>query len=637
MGEQNVNDSSKAEDLRAFVRYVLRDLKALDEMIKAGAIESDIIRIGAEQEFFLLDEANRPAPVCEQMMPLLKDVDVTPELAKFNIELNAPPFEFVDTCLTDLEDFLLKGTDRIRAAAEECGATALLTGILPTLTVTDLSMENMSDSPRYRAFNEALKHLRGGAFEFRIKGTDELALSHDSVMIESCNTSFQAHIQVAPDTFAESYNIAQLVAAPVLAAGTNSPVLFGQRLWRETRLALFQQSMDTRKASRHQRETSPRVSFGNDWVKKDVLEILREDIARFRVLMGMPIKENPFEAIAAGRAPQLDALRLHNGTVYRWNRPCYGAVGNKAHLRIENRILPAGPTVVDQVANMAFWLGLMIGGRKAFKDLPTRVGFDDARGNLTDAARHGLGAHFNWLDGAQPSAQKLILEELLPVARSGLAERNVATKDIDKFLGIIESRVSTGLTGSQWILSSLASMKNTGSKTECLSAVTAGMRNRQEENVPVHKWSLATIAEAGGWKQHYKRVEQYMSTELFTVNENEAVDLVACLMDWRHVRHVPVEDDDNRLVGIVSHRTLLRLVANSWSTDTGEPVPVKDIMHTDLVTIGPEVTTLEVIRLMREHKVACLPVVEDGRLIGLVTEFDLVIIAAPMLERALRD
>ncbi len=637
MGEQNVSDSQQAEELRTFVRYVLRDLRALEVMIESNRIESDVVRIGAEQEFFLVDEAHRAAPVCEKMIPLLSDIDVTPELARFNIELNAPPLEFVGSCLSDLEDYLLKGTYRVREVAKEFGARALLTGILPTLSISELGMENMSDSPRYRAFNEALQRLRGGAFEFRIKGTDELALSHDSVMIEACNTSFQAHIQVSPESFAESYNIAQLVAAPVLAAGTNSPVLFGQRLWRETRLALFQQSMDTRKTSRHQRETSPRVSFGTRWVKNDIVEILREDIARFRVLLGMPIEENPFEAIEANRPPRLDALRLHNGTVYRWNRPCYGAIDGKAHIRIENRILPAGPTVVDQVANMAFWLGLMVGGKKAFRDLPDHMNFDDARGNLTDAARHGLGAHFSWLDGRQPSAQSLILDELLPVARQGLELRRIDPADTEKYLGLIEARVSSGLTGSQWILSSLASMKGKGSKTECLAAVTAGMRVRQEENKPVHTWGLADIDESGGWKKHYQRVDQYMSTELFTVNENEAVDLVACLMDWRHVRHVPVEDDDNRLVGILSHRTLLRLVANSWSTESGAPVPVKDIMHTDLATIGPNGTTLEVIALMRERKVACLPVVEDGRLIGLVTEFDLIKIAAPLLERALQE
>ena len=638
MGELNVNDRQEAEDLRAFIRYVLRDLRALEVMLEKGQIESDVVRIGAEQEFFLVDESQRPHPVCERMMPLLEDVDVTPELARFNIELNAPPFEFSGSCLSALEEFLLDGTRKVRQAAGQCDAKAVLTGILPTLTISDLDLENMSDSPRYRSFNEMLQKLRGGAFEFRIKGTDELVLSHDSVMIEACNTSFQAHIQVDPESFAESYNIAQLVAAPVLAAATNSPVLFGQRLWRETRLALFQQSMDTRKALRHQRESSPRVSFGTHWVRKDILEILREDIARFRTLLGMPIDENPFDALEEGRRPQLSALRLHNGTVYRWNRPCYGSDGETAHIRIENRILPAGPTIVDEVANMAFWLGLMVGGREAFQGLPARLAFDDARGNLTAAARHGLGAHFAWLDGVQISSQDLILEHLLPIAQVGLGMRQVDPEDIEKYLGIIKARVSTGLTGSQWVLSSLAAMRGRGSRTECLAALTAGMRDRQEKNTPVHEWSLAAIEEAGGWKAHYQRVEQYMSTELFTVNENEAVDLVACLMDWRHVRHVPVEDDDHRLVGIVSHRTLLRLVANSWSSsESGKPIPVRDIMHTDLVTVGPEDTTLEVMRLMRENRVACLPVVQEGRLIGLVTESDLVRIAAPMLERALRE
>ncbi|MCB9832948.1 MAG: CBS domain-containing protein [Planctomycetes bacterium] len=637
MGEQKVNESRESAELRAFVRHVLRDLRALEIMLEQGLIESGITRIGAEQEFFLVDGSWRPTPAAPRILERMKGRNVTPELARFNIEINAPPYELTADCLSQLEGNLVQGAAELREVAREIGAEICMTGILPTLVISDLSMSNMADSPRYRAFDEALKRLRGGAYEFRIKGTDELNLRHDSVMIEACNTSFQVHIQVEPGEFTETYNTAQLVSAPVLAAATNSPILFSQRLWRETRLALFQQSMDTRQASQHQRETSPRVNFGDRWITGGILEILKEDISRFRVLLGMPITENPFEALEAGRPPSLDALRLHNGTVYRWNRPCYGVGGGKPHIRIENRLLPSGPSIIDEVANAAFWLGLMVGMRSFCPDFEERMEFDDAKGNLVLAARHGLAAQFTWIDGMQLPAQELILEHLLPVAEAGLASRGVAENDRRKYLGVIENRVRSGLTGSQWILSSLASMRHRGSRTERLAAVTAGLTARQEKNEPVHTWSLADIDESGGWKRHYQRVEQYMTTDLFTVNQDEAVDLVACLMDWRHIRHVPVEDDAGRLVGLVSHRLVLRLVANGWSRDDGTPKPVKQIMQRDVVSVSPETTTLDAIRLMKERRVSCLPVIKDDHLVGMVTESDLVRIAAPLLEQALSD
>ncbi len=639
MGEQNVTESRETAELRAFVRHVLRDLRALEHMLKSGVIESGITRIGAEQEFFLVDSAWRPTPAAPEVLKRMTGRSVTPELARFNIELNAPPYDLGGDCLSELERHLVEGAAEMRVVARELGAEICMTGILPTLVISDLSTSNMADSPRYRAFDEALRRLRGGAYEFRIKGTDELSLRHDSVMVEACNTSFQVHIQIDPDlrSFNDAYNTAQLISAPVIAAATNSPILFGRRLWRETRLALFQQSMDTRQASQHQRETSPRVNFGDRWITGGILEILKEDISRFRVLLGMPISENPFDALEAGRPPKLDALRLHNGTVYRWNRPCYGVGGGKPHLRIENRLLPAGPSIIDEIANAAFWLGLMVGFRSVCPGFEDRMEFDDARGNLVLAARHGLAAQFHWLDGLQLPAQELILDHLLPVAEAGLASRGIVEADRRRYLGVIEQRVGSGLTGSQWILSSLASMRHHGSRTERLAALTAGMTARQEKNEPVHTWSLADIDESGGWKQHYQRVEQYMTTDLFTVNQDEAVDLVACLMDWRHIRHVPVEDDRGCLVGLVSHRLVLRLVANGWSRDDGTPVPVREIMQKNVVTVSPETTTIDAIELMKEHRVSCLPVLKDEHLVGMVTETDFVRIAAPLLEQALRD
>ena len=236
--------------------------------------------------------------------------------------------------------------DGMAAAAERSGGAI----------VADLGLENMTPHPRYYALNEAMGALRDGAYELYIKGLDELLLKHDSVMLEACNASFQIHFQSDADEFPNLYNIAQVVAAPVLAAATNSPLLFGRRLWRETRIALFQQSVDTRSSMDFLRERSPRVTFGRDWVQRSVVEVFQEDISRFRALVTGEIEEDSLEQLAAGKIPRLRALCLHNGTVYRWNRACYGLTDGKPHLRIENRVLPSGPTVTDEVANAVLFL-----------------------------------------------------------------------------------------------------------------------------------------------------------------------------------------------------------------------------------------------------------------------------------------
>lgn len=638
MGELNVKQEFTPEDLRTFVKYLLRDLAALEEMLRRGDFETDVRRIGAEQELFLVDKFRRPASKATDILKDNTDPYITPELARFNLEFNSDPLFFREDCLTKMETQLTATLKTARDAAKRHDTDLVMIGILPTLRQTDLTLDNMMPVPRYFALNDTLTRMRGGDYEFRIKGTDELLLRHDSMMVEACNTSFQVHLQVDPNDFAAMYNVAQAVAAPVLAAATNSPLLFGKRLWRETRIALFEQSLDTRQPGHPDRFASARVSFGTSWVKKEVVEIFQEDIARFRVLLGTVVKEDPFEAMRDGRAPLLQALRLHNGTIYRWNRPCYGISDGKPHLRIECRILPAGPTIVDEVANAAFWLGLMLGFRKEIGD-PSRVmDFDDAKSNLVAAARLGLGAQFNWIGGEIVPAQDLIVRKLLPMARAGLEIAKVTKTDIDKYLGIIEERVVTGRTGSQWLLSSFQSMKDAGgTRSERMTALVQATIRNQATGEPVHTWPLAERADGGGWKQHYQRVEQYMATDLFTVNKDEVVDLVASLMDWKHIRHVPVEDSQHRLVGLVSHRSLVRLLARGWYAGQNRPIAVGEIMETNPVTVTPESTTLEAIRLMRTHKISSLPVVRDGRLVGMVTERDLVQIAAPLLEQALSE
>jgi len=636
MGEQNVRQSSAADEMRVFLKHLLRDVSAMERMLDEGLIESDVRRIGAEQELFLVDETWRPARLALHVLEEVDDPHFTPELAQFNLEFNLDPLVFGGDCLRRMEKQLNELLDRAVEAARRCGGEVVLAGILPTLNKRDLGLDSMTPNPRYRALNDALTRQRGGDYEFHIKGVDELHLHHDSIMVEACNTSFQVHFQVGAEEFPRTYNAAQAVAAPMVAAAGNSPLLFGKRLWWETRVALFEQSLDTRRSTPHVREQVSRVSFGRQWVKSSALEIFREDIGRFRSLLSTEMEEDPFEALDEGRAPQLTALRLHNSTVYRWNRVCYGISDGRPHLRIENRLLPSGPTPRDEVANAAFWFGLISGILSEHGDISESMSFEDAHTNFFAAARSGLSAQLAWVDGDRQPAGELICERLLPLARDGLLSSGVDGGDADEYLGVIEKRVRSGRTGSQWMLSSLQEMGDRGTPAERMCALTAALATRQLNGRPVHEWDAARLEEAGGWQHNYLHVEQYMDTDPVTVDEDEPVDLVARLMDWNRVRHILVEDSDNRLIGIISRRAMLALVGTYNPEQLDGPMPVSKVMTRDPVTVTPETSTLDAIGLMRRHKISCLPVVKDGRLVGLITEPQFMEIAGQLLEEKLR-
>lgn len=638
MGVKDVRLAVDKEELRVFTQALLRDVRALEQMLENGTIESGIRRIGLEQEMFLVDEVHRPAPVAVEALERIEDPRITSEIGRFNLECNSDPLLFGGDCLSKMETQITELVDIVRDAVIGLGARPVLMGILPTLRKSDLSIDNMVPSPRYYALNEALTRLRGGPYVIYIKGTDELRLTHDSVMLEACNASFQVHFQVGPEEFAKLYNIALAVTAPVLAASVNSPIMLGRRLWHETRIAVFQQSVDTRQTMPDMRDVSPRVSFGRDWVHESALEIFREDISRFKVILGRDIDEDPLEAIEAGRTPSLKALQLFNSTVYRWNRACYG-VGDdgRAHLRIENRVLPSGPTVRDEVANAAFWYGLVSTMAEEGGDVRERIEFDAVRTNFVAAARLGLDAQMEWFDGRSLPAEELICEHLLPAAERGLEAGGIDRGDIDLYLGTVRDRVESRQTGARWALGSLAGMGRSGTREERLAALVAGTYDRQSSDRPVHEWDLARLAEGGGMRSNYLRLEQYMTTDLLTVNEDESIELVANLMDWHRIHHVPVEANDHRLVGLVSQRPLLRFLASEEARRMDGPISVDKVMVTDLVTGTPEMTTLEAIELMRQHRISCLPVVQDDRLVGMITEHDFMRIASVLLEDMLRE
>ncbi len=640
MGEQKVSLAKTQTDLQKFVRGLLDDLQAFEYMLDNDWFESDIVRIGAEQEMCIVDSKTfKPAKINMEVIKKMKDYPwLDTELAQFNLETNMTPFEFTGNALRSMEDENLTNLAKIRQTVKKMGASIALTGILPTLRKSDLDLENLTPKPRYRALMDALhSQLIGETFELNLNGIDELHIKHDSPLLEACNTSFQVHLQVAPKDFVCLYNIAQTLTAPVMAIAANSPIVFGKRLWHETRIALFQQSLDTRTSHDHLRERSPRVNFGSGWLTDSILEIYREDIARFRVLMTSDELEDSLAKIMEGKTPKLKSLLVHNSTVYRWNRPCYGISDNgKPHLRIENRVLPAGPTVIDEMANAAFWLGAMVGMQKNCNDICKRLSWEDVRDNFLKAARYGIDSKFSWFDDKKYTAVDLIVNELLPIAREGLKERKIDTADIDRYLGTIEERAKAHMTGARWQLRAFTKLKQSITNDEAAAVMTACIVKNQEKEMPVHTWNLPDPAELEEYVPSRLRVEEFMTTDLITVQKDDIIDLLAEMMDWRKVRYIPVEDSKGKLVGLVTSRLLLRHYArNSRLNGKDELTTVKDIMIENPKTVTTKTPIMDAMRMMRENHIGCLPVVQgDHReLVGIITEMDFLRVSARLMER----
>ena len=598
------------------------DLRALNYLIEHDAIESGVYRMGAEHEMFLVDPNLRPAPLAVEVLERLSEPRLTTEIARFNLEANLTPAVITGRCFGNMQRELEELLSKVREQAAELNADVLLAGILPTLRLSDLTLENLTPNPRYRALNDAVTKSRGGPFAIHIKGIDELEMEHDNLMMESCNTSFQIHMQVGPKEFPAAYNTAQAITAPVLAAAVNSPILFGKRLWHETRLALFQHSADERSPLQQARSQPTRVGFGERWLKSSVIELLHDQLTRFRPIMISNPEENSLALLARGETPKLGALFLHNGTVWPWNRACYGVSNGIAQLRIENRALPAGPTIVDEVANMAFFIGLMLALPQEYGDISTRMTFDDAKANFFAAARYDLHAQLTWIDNRTISAPRLISEELLPLARQGLASAKVAAGDIDKYLGIFEERVRTRQTGARWQLKSIAAMGDIEPKDLQYRELALGMMQNEKKGTAVHEWPIIPPPEEIDWSQSYRTVGQFMSTDLFTVRPDDLINLAASVMDWRHVRHVPVENEKGQLVGLVTHRALLHLLSQGPEPQAAQPRTVRDIMKPDPLTVSSSTATLEALEIMQCNRIGCLPVVDDGHLVGILTSYD---------------
>jgi len=634
MGDFDVKLANSQEELKKFTKNLLKDVQAFELMLKKAWFEKGVYKIGAEQEFCLVDKNYKPLPINLKVLEKTGMENLSPELAKFNLETNATPQKFEKDALSKMEKEIDSDLKKVEKVAQKYEADIVVTGILPTVRKFDVERENITPINRYFALMDALREMRGEEFLINIDGIDELNIKLNSGITEAANTGFQVHLQVNPDDFAHKYNIAQAIAGPVLASAVNSPLLFGKRLWHETRIALFQQAIDTRVSDEHIRDRQPRVTFGTDWVKEGILDIFKEDILRYRVLLGADFEEDSLEMVKKGQTPKLKALTVHNSTVYRWNRPVYGISDNgKPHMRIEARMFPAGPSILDEMANAAFWLGLMEGYADQLDDITKHITFDQAKANFYAAARGGMTKQYTWFDNKQYYAKDLILKELLPVARYGLQLRNINSKDIDKYLGVIENRVKKEITGASWILQTYNKFKDKATKEEILSTITMHTINNQKKDKPIHQWQIPNLKDLPHWHPSQLLVEEVMKTDVLSVQPNDIVEFVADMMDWAKLRYVPVEDNKGNFVGLVTARSLLKILRRLSGKQKLKDFKVTDVMLDNPKTIRPEQKLKEAIKIMDKNKLGSLPVVQNGKLVGMLTETEFFHLSRRIFER----
>ena len=615
MGNLNVTKLTKKKDKASYFHQLIKDIEALDLMINNGLIEKTPIRIGAEQEFCIVNNEYLPKSNALDILKAINDEHFTTEIGNFNLEINLDPFELKGDCFSKLHKQLKELLEKAKTAAKEHEAKVLLTGILPTISIKHIGTENMTPIKRYFVLNDAIKESRKQDFNIHIKGVDELNLLHDSVMLEGCNTSFQAHLQINPDQFIDSYNWAQAISGPVLSVCTNSPLLFGKELWSETRIALFTQSVDTRANSFLLNEKQSRVSFGNNWETGTITDIFKDNISRFRSLVTSEFVKDSVAMLEQGEIPKLKALSLHNGTVYRWNRVCYGVGGGKPHLRIENRYIPSGPSTADEIANMMFWVGVMVGKPKKYQNIQETMDFKDAKANFFSAARYGMATQFRWNSNII-SSQDLILNELLPIAYKGLYRLGVSPKDVEYYLSLIEKRIQS-LNGSDWITKSYRNLLKTKKRKEALQILTENIYLKQEHNYPVSTWKVLNDDDEASFTLE-RKVYHIMNIDVFSVDKKDSLELVLHMMQWKNIHHMPVINNNKNLIGLLSWsdvKTHLNEIEESTKS-------VKNFMKVEVITTTQYTTTKEAKKLMEKHNISCLPVVKNNKLIGIITTKD---------------
>ncbi|SEF00109.1 glutamate-cysteine ligase family protein [Ruania alba] len=490
MGDEITTHTFSREQRQRYREKVRRCLDVFEDMLGSHHFADAPSRSGLEIELNLVDAQYQPAMRNAQVLDEIADPAFQTELARYNIELNVPPAELPGESVLELEQRLRKHLNVAEERAGKHGIAIAMIGILPTLRPEHLTGNWMSANPRYQALEEAVFAARREDLDLDISGPEPLRMTTGTIAPESACTSVQLHLQVSPNEFAAHWNAAQLLAGPQLALGANSPYLFGKQLWAETRTELFLQATDTRSPELRNQGVRPPVFFGDGWITS-IFDLFEENVRFFPALLPECTDEDPEAELAAGRTPRLQELRLHNGTVYRWNRPIYDVVDGEAHLRVENRVLPAGPTVVDILANAAFYYGALEMLAREERPAWTRISFAAAHGNFTNGARDGVEAQMYWPGYGEVPWDELVLRHLLPLAAEGLALRGVSPSVIDRYLPIIEGRCKWRRNGAWWQTETVAALERRGlDRTEALTEMLRHYLDGMHSNEPVHTWEV---------------------------------------------------------------------------------------------------------------------------------------------------
>jgi len=488
VGEEIAATEFSREDRQRYRKKVHACLDAFARMLAESRFDGDRTSVGLEVELNLTDADGLPAMVNAQALERIADADFQTELAQFNVEINVAPRRLTGDVLCELETSIRDTLNRAEERSRTAGAHMVLIGILPTVDDAHLCADTLSANPRYRLLNEQIFAARGEDLAIDIAGAERLLTYADTIAPEAACTSVQLHQQVEPEDFARHWNAAQAIAGVQLAVGANSPYFFGRDLWNETRIALFEQATDTRPAELKAQGVRPRVWFGERWVTS-IFDLFEENVRYFSALLPESSDEDPFDALERGVTPKLAELRLHNGTVYRWNRPIYDNAGGVPHLRVENRVLPAGPTVLDILANAAFYYGVVRMLADDERPVWSKMSFSAAEESFHAAAREGIEARVFWPGVGEVPATELVLRKLLPLAHEGLDRFGIDPGDRDRLLGVVEARCVEGRNGATWQRDAVRRCEERGaSRATALREMTVRYRELMHANLPVHAW-----------------------------------------------------------------------------------------------------------------------------------------------------
>ncbi len=493
MGTEIDQMQFSAEDYERFRQQLNHDLTALRTLLDQPGFGVGPTSFGAELELYIIDEQARPKAINGLLHEAMKDEQLTLELNQFNLEYNFIPIRDLSEPFSLMAQRMDSALNRINALAKTHAASVLPIGILPTLEARDMGPDAITDQPRYHVLAKALREKRGEDFRVHIEGLDTLDLHWGDVSLEGANTSFQFHYRVDPKDFASAYNSAQLITPLVLALAANSPLFMGKRLWQETRIALFKQSIDTRLDDSLAKHLPARVLYGLGWVRDDIQEMFAEGVYLFDPLMPICSVEDSRAIANQGKVPELAALRLHQGSIWSWNRPVYDPAEG-GHLRIELRALPAGPSVVNMAANAALASGLIRGLQDQIKTLLPGLPFRYAEQNFYRAAKHGLNAYLFWPSIATGTLEERpvvnILKELLPCAEAGLHALGVNDKEIRTQLDLVRGGLDTRINGASWQLSLLDQLRNRCAPAEALAELVKQYARHASSGRAVHEWPL---------------------------------------------------------------------------------------------------------------------------------------------------